>query len=270
MRAAARQREAERRARRRARRQALTGWLPRPRLQPGVLAARRRAELTATFGLLLLLNVLVWLVRPDWAARLGALVVSLRRVPGRTAHDAEPMTRSVVVTGVPGAGKTTLALGAGRAARGVPCRRSTRSRRSSPSTPADTPRTWLRYDAEQELVPPADAFAGEAVLDIWVAPRRDTERVGGLLGAVVGRTWSRCAARCRPTSPSSGTPPEPGRGRTCRPTARRSRGSATRPSPSRAARGAPHRRGRHDAAGADRRRGPPARRDAARRRVRRR
>ena len=27
--------------------------------------------------MLLLLNLLVWLVRPDWAARLGALVISL-------------------------------------------------------------------------------------------------------------------------------------------------------------------------------------------------
>jgi len=41
-----------------------------------VLAARRRTELMATFGLLILLNLLVWLIRPDWAARLGALVVS--------------------------------------------------------------------------------------------------------------------------------------------------------------------------------------------------
>jgi hypothetical protein len=30
----------------------------------------------AALGLLFLLNLLVWLVRPDWAARLGALVVS--------------------------------------------------------------------------------------------------------------------------------------------------------------------------------------------------
>jgi hypothetical protein len=29
------------------------------------------------FGMLLLLNLLVWIVRPDWAARLGALVVSI-------------------------------------------------------------------------------------------------------------------------------------------------------------------------------------------------
>ena len=81
IRPAARQREVERRARSRARRQALTGWVPRPRLQPGVLAARRRTELMATIGLLLLLNLLVWLVRPDWAARLGALVVSVLVFP---------------------------------------------------------------------------------------------------------------------------------------------------------------------------------------------
>jgi Flp pilus assembly protein TadB len=76
VRQAARQREAERRARSRARKRALTGWIPRPRLTPGVLAARRRTELMATFGLLFLLNLLVWLVRPDWPARLAALVVS--------------------------------------------------------------------------------------------------------------------------------------------------------------------------------------------------
>ncbi len=76
LRAAARQRAAERRARAQARRRALTGWIPKARLQPGLLAARRRAEMAATVGLLLMLNLLVWLVRPDWAARLGALVVS--------------------------------------------------------------------------------------------------------------------------------------------------------------------------------------------------
>jgi hypothetical protein len=74
---AARQRGSERRARARARKQTLAGWLPRPHLTPGVLAARRRTELMATVGLLFLLNLLVWLVRPDWAARLGALVLSL-------------------------------------------------------------------------------------------------------------------------------------------------------------------------------------------------
>jgi hypothetical protein len=72
-----RQREAERRARAAARRRTLTGWIPHPHLQPGIIAQRRRAELGATVGLLLLLNLLVWLVRDDWAARAGALVVSL-------------------------------------------------------------------------------------------------------------------------------------------------------------------------------------------------
>ena len=75
--AAARQKEVERRARAQARKQVWTGWIPRPRSMPGVLAARRRAELMAAVGVLLLLNLLVWLVRPDWAARLGALVISL-------------------------------------------------------------------------------------------------------------------------------------------------------------------------------------------------
>jgi Flp pilus assembly protein TadB len=73
---AAREREAVRRSRRQARRQTLTGWIPRPHVTPGVLAARRRTEITAAVALLLMLNLLVWLVRPDWAARLGALVVS--------------------------------------------------------------------------------------------------------------------------------------------------------------------------------------------------
>lgn len=77
LRAEARGREEERRARAMARRHAVTGWIPRPHLTPGVLAARRRAELTAAIGMLLLVNLLVWLIRPDWGARVGALVVSL-------------------------------------------------------------------------------------------------------------------------------------------------------------------------------------------------
>jgi len=79
--AAARAREAERRTRRAARRRALTGWVPRPRLTPGTLAARRRKEVTVTVCILLALNLLVWLVRPDWQARVGALVVSILVAP---------------------------------------------------------------------------------------------------------------------------------------------------------------------------------------------
>jgi hypothetical protein len=79
--AAARARTAERHSRRAARRQTLTGWVPRPRLTPGTLAARRRKEVTITVCILLVLNVLVWIVRPDWPSRFGALVVSVLVAP---------------------------------------------------------------------------------------------------------------------------------------------------------------------------------------------
>jgi hypothetical protein len=79
--AAARAREAERRARAAARKRALTGWLPRSRLMPGELAARRRREVAATIAILVAVNVLVWIVRPDWEARLGAAVVSVLVAP---------------------------------------------------------------------------------------------------------------------------------------------------------------------------------------------
>ena len=79
--AAARARQAGRRSRSAARKQALTGWLPRTRLMPGTLAARRRREVATTIAILAALNVLVWVVRPDWEARLGALVVSVLVAP---------------------------------------------------------------------------------------------------------------------------------------------------------------------------------------------
>jgi hypothetical protein len=50
--------------------------VPRPHWTPGIIAARRRRELFTSFLVLFLLNLLVWLVRPEWSARLGALVVS--------------------------------------------------------------------------------------------------------------------------------------------------------------------------------------------------
>jgi Flp pilus assembly protein TadB len=80
-RAAVREREAAKRARSEARKQALTGWLPRPRVMPGELAARRRRETAVTVAILVALNVLVWIVFPGWSARLGALVVALLVFP---------------------------------------------------------------------------------------------------------------------------------------------------------------------------------------------
>ena len=79
--AAARARTAERRARATARKRTLTGWLPRPHVMPGTLAARRRREIAATIAILVALNVLVWIMRPEWSARLGALVVSVLVAP---------------------------------------------------------------------------------------------------------------------------------------------------------------------------------------------
>jgi hypothetical protein len=81
IRAAARAREDERRQRSAARRRALTGWLPRPRTAPGLLAQRRRRELTVTVCLLLALDVLVWVSQPQWSVRVLAVLVTLLVAP---------------------------------------------------------------------------------------------------------------------------------------------------------------------------------------------
>ena len=49
----------------------------------------------------------------------------------------------------------------------------------------DTPRAWLRYDAEQEVVRRLTEFAGVAVLDLAVEPPLEVERVT----ALVRRWW---------------------------------------------------------------------------------
>lgn len=88
LRASARAAEAERRERRstrtRALRRATTGRLPRRMRagrQTGTLALRRRRQTSLLLALLVALNILVWLVRPDWAARLAALVVTVLAAP---------------------------------------------------------------------------------------------------------------------------------------------------------------------------------------------
>ncbi|MBF4767352.1 hypothetical protein ISU10_06185 [Nocardioides agariphilus] len=80
-RAQAQARQAARRSRSAARKKVLTTWLPRPRLMPGELAARRRRERAATIAILVALNLLVWIVRPDWESRLAAAAVSLLVAP---------------------------------------------------------------------------------------------------------------------------------------------------------------------------------------------
>ena len=82
---AARARADERRQRRARRRAALTGWVPRPSRpasrQTGILARRRRQEVVLTIGLLVGINVLVWVFVPGWAARAMALAVSVLVAP---------------------------------------------------------------------------------------------------------------------------------------------------------------------------------------------
>jgi hypothetical protein len=81
VRAEAQARDKERRARSKARRDALTRWLPKSRLLPGEFAARRRREAAATIAILVALNLLVWVIRPDWESRLAAAAVSLLVAP---------------------------------------------------------------------------------------------------------------------------------------------------------------------------------------------
>ena len=91
-----------------------------------------------------------------------------------------PRTPLVVVTGVPGAGKTSLArVLAQRLGSALVSLDEIKEELALEA--ADTPRDWLRYDAEAELVRRIEAFTGEAVVDIWIAPRRDTDRVRDLL-----------------------------------------------------------------------------------------
>ncbi|HET6653620.1 MAG TPA: hypothetical protein VFH10_13325 [Nocardioides sp.] len=88
IRSAAKAAEAERRERRRSRAQAVrrhtTGRLPGFRpvgRDTGTLARRRRRQRGLLLALLLALNILVWVIRPDWEARLAAAVVSVLAFP---------------------------------------------------------------------------------------------------------------------------------------------------------------------------------------------
>jgi hypothetical protein len=75
---AARAASAERRERQARRRTAVQSRLPRRRSRPtGVLAQRRRRQVGATIAMLLALNVLVWVIFPDWPTRTMVLIVSL-------------------------------------------------------------------------------------------------------------------------------------------------------------------------------------------------
>ena len=84
MKAAGRAAEAERRERREARRKAIrrvtAGFTPAGK-QTGILARRRRIQTSLLVAFLLAVNILVWVVRPDWAARLAVLIFSVLTAP---------------------------------------------------------------------------------------------------------------------------------------------------------------------------------------------
>ena len=90
------------------------------------------------------------------------------------------MNSLVVVTGAPGAGKSTLSWALADRLGCVWVSLDEIKEELAADAP-DTPRDWLRMDGEAELVRRLEAVEGEAVVDIWVAPRRDVERVAGLL-----------------------------------------------------------------------------------------
>lgn len=79
--------EAERAARRRARLDRALAPIRRLRLaltsgrQTGPLALKRRARMRLILAVLLFAQVLVWTLRPDWQARLAALVIAALAFP---------------------------------------------------------------------------------------------------------------------------------------------------------------------------------------------
>jgi hypothetical protein len=87
IRTAARAAALERRERQTARRRAVrAATTDRIRLAPvgrptGVLARRQRIRTSMLVAALLCLNVLVWVVRPDWAARLAVLMLCVLAFP---------------------------------------------------------------------------------------------------------------------------------------------------------------------------------------------
>jgi Flp pilus assembly protein TadB len=75
---------AERLRRREQRRKAVRSVLPgtpRAGRQTGILARRARIRTGLLISLLVFVNIVVWIVRPDWEARLGVLVIGILVFP---------------------------------------------------------------------------------------------------------------------------------------------------------------------------------------------
>ncbi|MBA2456356.1 MAG: AAA family ATPase [Nocardioidaceae bacterium] len=94
---------------------------------------------------------------------------------------SESSSSLVVVTGVPGAGKTTLGS-AIAIALGVPFLSLDAIKESLYARGAGNRDAYqLRLAAEAELAVRLMAAEGTVVVDIWVAPERDTERITTML-----------------------------------------------------------------------------------------
>ncbi|MGH3470850.1 MAG: AAA family ATPase [Nocardioidaceae bacterium] len=93
----------------------------------------------------------------------------------------------VVVTGVPGAGKTTLANAVAAELDALLLSLDAIKERMFAGGQAGPDRDALRRRAEAELAASVDAATGPVVVDIWVAPHRDTERVCRLLKPYANR-----------------------------------------------------------------------------------
>lgn len=96
-----------------------------------------------------------------------------------TDRNAVGRRRLIVVTGVPGSGKSTLAAALADALPGtIVCLDVVKERLFAQG---ETDPAQLRMDAEVMLFDDIAAIDGVVVVDIWVSPRRDTERVTMLL-----------------------------------------------------------------------------------------
>jgi predicted kinase len=89
----------------------------------------------------------------------------------------------VVVTGVPGSGKTTLGRALAHAAGAHFLALDGIKERLFESSHGTLSRVALRLAAEAELGAALAAVAGAAVVDIWIQPGRDTTRVAELLAS---------------------------------------------------------------------------------------
>src|SRR4051794_6769333 len=111
------------------------------------------------------------------------------------------MTMLVVVTGPPGVGTDDVAEALAERL-GLAWLSLDRIQDERAEDAEDTPRDWLRLDAEREVKRRLEAFGGEAVLAVHLPAGDDAERLGAVL-----RPWSHHLVEVRCSVPGLATPP---------------------------------------------------------------